>query len=282
MHRCHGVRSMAESLFECTSGVALDGDRCQRRGGCRPARPSGECEFQLWRRPGRLWPCAPGCQAEHLAGEFWRGDEGDDASTPTAWAREDIETPRPAKKVRPVEVRPGVLNLCGRWRCGLFRCCSLLRCGDLLPRRWLALRHHRSSGVGVGGEDSEEASQVNARLHHQGAEALEKLLRRKHQRAGTPSHGLLEAVLELPIVPSREPLESQRPPGAVPALCGATSYADQSRHFLSELAVSLVRIIVDARRVARSRSGGRNFPGRSLGTFIAASVSSFSVGSDCR
>jgi len=40
--------------------------------------------------------------------------------------------------------------------------------------------------------------------------------------------------------------------------------------------------MVEALSAAMSRSGGRNFPGRSAGAFIIASASSFSVGSACR
>ena len=59
------------------------------------------------------------------------------------------------------------------------------------------------------------------------------------------------------------------PPGSL--LCG-----DQG------LVTSELRITVDGRSEAMSRSGGRNLPGRRVGIFNAASASSFSVGSDCR
>ena len=51
---------------------------------------------------------------------------------------------------------------------------------------------------------------------------------------------------------------------------------------LHGLTASGLRITVEARSAAISRSGGRNFPDRSAGGVIAASASSFSVGSACR
>jgi non-specific serine/threonine protein kinase len=62
-------------------------------------------------------------------------------------------------------------------------------------------------------------------------------------------------------------------------LCGPPGPLRSCPHGLIALEL---RITVGVRSAAISRSGGRNFPGRSAGGVIAASASSFSVGSACK
>ncbi len=56
---------------------------------------------------------------------------------------------------------------------------------------------------------------MDSRLHHQRADALGELHRRQHQRGGRCALRLLEAVLQLPVLPAAEPLQRQRPPRAI-------------------------------------------------------------------
>ena len=79
------------------------GRRCRHEGG-RPVRrrseqrelrrPSG---LQAWPRPRRS------AQAENLAGDGWRGDEGKHVSSPAARAVEDVEAPGSPQEPCPIQ-----------------------------------------------------------------------------------------------------------------------------------------------------------------------------------
>ena len=134
-------------------------------------------EGQL-RRPGgeRAQPGRVRGQAELLASDVRVGDDGEDGPAAAAGASENVVLENPAQKSSPVQARmagaaraPGVGGLARCWR------------GH---EREAAARDDVAPPLRVGREDAEEPRQVDAGLHHQGAQALHQLQRRQHQRAG--------------------------------------------------------------------------------------------------